>query len=135
MSPALERQSLASRIGAAGVYAAGAIVALASAYRANAGYSVLPFVWLLWIAGPYLALGLASDAIGRQPRSRACHRALLAASVAAFAFTVYVYQSIWRGPHHSTEGLVFLFAPAWIVFTAVVVFALALWLGRTAVKR
>lgn len=118
----------------AGVYAAGALAALASAYRANAGYNVLPFMWLLWVAGPYVALALAGDAVGRQPGGQARQRALLAASVAALAFTLYVYQSIWRGPHHSTEGLVFLFAPAWIVVAAVVVFAVTRLLWRTTAK-
>jgi hypothetical protein len=126
----LEQQPLASRIGSAAIYVMGATAALASAYRANAGSTVLPLGWLLWVAGPYLLLGLAGDAIARRPGSRARHRALLLSSMAALLFTLYLYQGIWHGPHHSTEGLIFIFAPGWIVVATAVVFALVWWLWR-----
>ncbi len=95
---------------------------LASTSSAPAGFSdVLTMAgFYLWVAFPFIVLGLITLYIHRSNSSRAAERAVLLTSAAVSAASGWLYwTSIYQSPS-STSALVFLFLPLYsLVSTAV----------------
>jgi hypothetical protein len=84
-------------------------------------------VMLLWIVSPYFCFFLASYFLERFTSIKPLPVIDLTISLVALAFTWFAYVPVVFGDHHSsTEGLIFLFLPLWLLIGSFVLLGLAI---------